>query len=96
MRQVSLRCYKEVDVQLNTNVVVMNSANIHNDGNRKEEQINNAGKQQIDLEGMGMSKVHNLSDVNVIRKDESITGVIHKSEFAKPEETEPLDKAGWR
>ena len=42
-----------------------------------------------------MSKVHNLSDVNVIRKDESITGVIHKSEFVKPEETEPLDKAGW-
>ena len=50
MRQVSLRCYKEADVQLNTNVVAMNSANIHNDGNRKEEQINNAVKQHIDLE----------------------------------------------
>lgn len=78
------------------NVVVMNQpANSHNDGNGQEEQINVAGKQQIDLEGTEMSKVHNLSDENVTRMDEGITDVTGKSELVEHEEKEPVDKAGW-
>ena len=83
-------------VESERNVVVMNQpANSHNDGNGQEEQINVAGKQQIDLEGTEMSKVHNLSDENVTRMDESITDVTGKSEFVEPEEKEPIDKVGW-
>ncbi len=83
-------------VESERNVVVMNQpANSHNDGNGQEEQINVAGKQQIDLERTEMSKVHNLSDENVTRMDESITDVTGKSEFVEPEEKEPVDKAGW-
>ena len=78
------------------NVVVMNQpANSHNDGNGQEEQINVAGKQQIDLEGTEMSKVHNLSDENVTRMDKGITDVTGKSELVEHEEKEPVDKAGW-
>ena len=83
-------------VESERDVVVMNQpANSHNDGNGQEEQINVAGKQQIDLEGTEMSKVHNLSDENVTRMDESITDVTGKSEFVEPEEKEPIDKVGW-
>ena len=83
-------------VESERNVVVMNqSANSHNDGNGQEEQINVAGKQQIDLEGTEMSKVHNLSDENVTRMDEGITDVTGKSELVEHEEKEPVDKAGW-
>ena len=83
-------------VESERNVVVMNQpANSHNDGNGQEEQINVAGKQQIDLERTEMSKVHNLSDENVTRMDESITDVTGKSEFVEPEEKEPIDKVGW-
>ena len=83
-------------VESERNVVVMNQpANSHNDGNGQEEQINVAGKQQIDLEGTEMSKVHNLSDENVARMDEGITDVTGKSELVEHEEKEPVDKAGW-
>ena len=83
-------------VESERNVVVMNQpANSHNDGNGQEEQINVAGKQQIDLEGTEMSKVHNLSDENVTRMDEGITDVTGKSELVENEEKEPVDKAGW-
>ncbi len=83
-------------VESERDVVVMNQpANNHNDGNGQKEQINVAGKQQIDLEGTEMSKVHNLSDENVTRMDESITDVTGKSEFVEPEEKEPIDKVGW-
>lgn len=83
-------------VESKRNVVVMNQpANSHNDGNGQEEQINVAGKQQIDLEGTEMSKVHNLSDENVTRMDEGITDVTGKSELVEHEEKEPVDKAGW-
>ena len=83
-------------VESERNVVVMNQpANSHNDGNGQEEQINVAGKQQIDLEGTEMSKVHNLSDENVTRMDEGITNVTGKSELVEHEEKEPVDKAGW-
>ena len=78
-------------VESERNVVVMNQpANSHNDGNGQEEQINVAGKQQIDLEGTEMSKVHNLSDENVTRMDEGITDVTGKSELVEHEE-----KDGW-
>ena len=83
-------------VESERDVVVMNQpANSHNNGNGQEEQINVAGKQQIDLEGTEMSKVHNLSDENVTRMDEGITDVTGKSEFVEPEEKEPIDKVGW-
>ena len=78
------------------NVVVMNQpANNHNDGNGQKEQINVAGKQQIDLEGTEMSKVHNLSDENVTRMDEGITDVTGKSELVEHEEKESVDEVGW-
>ena len=83
-------------VESERDVVVMNQpANSHNNGNGQEEQINVAGKQQIDLERTEMSKVHNLSDENVTRMDESITDVTGKSEFVEPEEKELIDKVGW-
>ena len=83
-------------VESERNVVVMNQpANSHNDGNGQEEQINIAGKQQLDLEGTEMSKIHNLSDENVTRMDEGITDVTGKSELVEHEEKEPVDKAGW-
>ena len=86
----------EAVVESERDVVVMNQpANSHNNGNGQEEQINVAGKQQIDLERTEMSKVHNLSDENVTRMDESITDVTGKSEFVEPEEKEPIDKVGW-
>ena len=70
-------------------------ANSHNDGNGQEEQINVAGKQQIDLEGTEMSKVHNLSDENVTRMDEGITDVTGKSKLVEHEEKESVDEVGW-
>ena len=83
-------------VESEGNVVVMNQpANSHNDGNGQEEQINVAGKQQIDLEGTEMSKVHNLSDENVTRMDEGITDVTGKSELVEHEEKESVDEVGW-
>ena len=83
-------------VESERNVVVMNQpANSHNDGNGQKEQINVAGKQQIDLEGTEMSKVHNLSDENVTRMDEGITDVTGKSELVEHEEKESVDEVGW-
>jgi len=83
-------------VESERNVVVMNqSANSHNDGNGQEEQINVAGKQQLDLEGTEMSKIHNLSDENVTRIDEGITDVTGKSELVEHEEKESVDEVGW-
>ena len=83
-------------VESERNVVVMNQpTNSYNDGNGQEEQINVAGKQQIDLEGTEMSKVHNLSDENVTRMDEGITDVTGKSELVEHEEKESVDEVGW-
>ena len=83
-------------VESERDVVVMNQpANSHNDGNGQEEQINVAGKQQIDLEGTEMSKVHNLSDENVTRMDEGITDVTGKSKLVEHEEKESVDEVGW-
>ena len=83
-------------VESERDVVVMNQpANSHNNGNGQEEQINVAGKQQIDLERTEMSKVHNLSDENVTRMDEGITDVTGKSELVEHEEKESVDEVGW-
>ena len=83
-------------VESERDVVVMNQpANSHNDGNGQEEQINVAGKQQLDLEGTETSKIHNLSDENVTRIDEGITDVTGKSELVEHEEKESVDEVGW-
>lgn len=83
-------------VESERDVVVMNQpTNSQNDGNGQEEQINVAGKQQIDLEGTEMSKVYNLSDENVTRMDEGITDVTGKSELVEHEEKESVDEVGW-
>jgi len=57
--------------------------------------MDSARKQQIDLDVIGIPEIHNSSDVNVARVDESITDVTDKSEFVETKETEPVDKAGW-
>ena len=50
-------------------------------------------KQQTDLDGIGISEIHNSYGVNVARMDESITDVTDKTEFVEIKETEPVDKA---
>ena len=85
---------KDVAVKPRTNVDVMNPDNNQNEIGRQKEQADSARKQQTDLEGIGIPEIHNLSDVNVTRIDESITDVTGKSEFVEIRETEPVDKAG--
>ena len=77
------------------NVEVMNPNNIQNEIGRQKEQTDSARKQQTGLEGIGIPEVHNSSDVNVARMDESTTDVTGKSEFVETKETEPVDKVGW-
>ncbi len=60
-----------------------------------KEQTDSDEKQQIDLDGIGISEIHNLSDVNVARVGESMTDVTGKSEFVETREIEPVDKADW-
>ena len=77
------------------NVEVMNPDNIQNEIGIQKEQTDGVKKQQIDLEGIGISKIHNLSDTNVARVGESIADVTGKSKFVETRETESVDKAGW-
>ena len=86
---------KDVAVEPGTNVVVMNPDNSQNEIGRQKEQTDSARKQQTDLDSIGIPEVHNSSDVNVARMDESTTDVTGKSEFVETRETEPVDKAGW-
>ena len=86
---------KDVAVEPRTNVDVMNSDNNQNEIGRQKEQADSARKQQTDLEGIGISEIHNLSDTNVARVGESIADVTGKSEFVETRETESVDKAGW-
>lgn len=51
--------------------------------------------QTEETEPIGIPEVHNSSDVNVARMDESTTDVTGKSEFVETKETEPVDKVGW-
>ena len=85
----------EMVVEPDANVEVMNPYNIQNEIGRQKEQADSARKQQTGLEGIGIPEVHNSSDVNVARMDESTTDVTGKSEFVETKETEPVDKVGW-
>ena len=82
-------------VKPDANVEVMNPNNNQNEIGRQKEQTDSARKQQTGLEEIGIPEVHNSSDVNVARMDESTTDVTGKSEFVETKETEPVDKAGW-
>lgn len=74
---------KDVAVEPETNVEVVNPDNNQNEIGRQKEQADSARKQQIDLDGKEISEIHNSSDVNVTRIDESITDVTGKSEFVE-------------
>ena len=78
-----------------TNVEVMNPNNIQNEIGKQKEQTDSARKQQTDLDGIGIPEIHNSSDANVTRMDESITDVTDKSEFVGTRETESVDKTDW-
>lgn len=82
-------------VEPDRNVEVMNPNNIQNEIGRQKKPIDGVRKQQLDLEGIGISEIHNLSDTNVARVGESIADVTDKSEFVETIETEPVDRAGW-
>ena len=83
-------------VEPKPDVTEMNQpANSYNEEFGQNEQTDSDRKQQIDLEGIGISEIHNLSDTNVARVGESITDVTDKSEFVETRENEPVDKAGW-
>ena len=85
---------KDVAVEPETNVEVVNPDNNQNEIGRQKEQADSARKQQTDLDGIGIPEPHNSLDVNVVRVGESMTDVTDKSEFVETRETEPVDKAG--
>ena len=84
-----------VVVESDANVEVMNSNNIQNEIGIQKEQADSARKQQTDLDSIGIPEVHNSSDVNVARMDESITDVTDKGEYVETKENEPVDKVDW-
>ena len=53
------------------------------------------GKQQTDLDGIGIPEPHNSPDVNVVRVGESMTDVTDKGEYVETKENEPVDKVSW-
>ena len=83
----------EAVVESDANIEVMNPNNNQNEIFRQKEQTDSARKQQTDLDGIGISEIHNSYGVNVARMDESITDVTDKTEFVEIKETEPVDKA---
>ena len=82
-------------VETDANVEVMNTDNNQNEISRQKEQADSARKQQTDLDGIGISEIHNLSDTNVARVGESIADVTDKGEYVETKENEPVDKVGW-
>ena len=84
---------KDEAVEQGMNVEVMNPDNNQNEIGRQKEQADSVRKQRTDLDGIGKQEIHNSSDVNVTRMDESITDVTGKNEFVEPKEKEPVDKA---
>ena len=86
---------KDVAVEPETNVEVVNPDNNQNEIGRQKEQADSARKQQTDLDGIGIPEPHNSPDVNVVRVGESMTDVTDKSEFVETKETEPVDRADW-
>ena len=83
---------KDVAVESETNVEVVNPDNNQNEIGRQKEQADSARKQQTDLDGIGIPEPHNSPDVNVVRVGESMTDVADKSEFVETRETEPVTK----
>ncbi|MCI6042362.1 relaxase/mobilization nuclease domain-containing protein [bacterium] len=86
---------KDVAIEPETNVVVVNPDNNQNEIGRQKEQADSARKQQTDLDGIGTPEILDLADVNLARVGESMTDVTDKSEYVETRETEPVDKAGW-
>lgn len=86
----------EAVVEPDTDAAITNQpADSQNEIGRQKEQTDSARGQQIDLDAIGISGIHNLSDTNVARVDESMTEVTDKNEFAETKENEPVDKVGW-
>ena len=79
---------KDVAVEPETNVEVVNHNNNQNKIGVQKEQTDSTIKQQIDLDGVGMLETYNWNDVNVARVDESMIDVTDKSEFVETKETE--------
>lgn len=77
------------------NVKGMKSDNNQNEISRQKEPIDGVRKQQLDLEGIGISEIHNVSDMNVASVGENIADVTDKSEFVETRETEPVDRDDW-
>lgn len=86
---------KDVAVEPETNVVVINPDNNQNEIGRQKEPTDGFRKQQNDLDGIEIPEILNLSDVSVARVGESMTDVTDKNEFVEIRETEPVDKADW-
>ena len=84
-----------VVVEHDANVAVRNPDNNQNEIGRQKELTDGVRKQQTDLDGIGKQEIHNSSDVNAARVDESMTDVTDKSEIVELKEKEPVDKAGW-
>ena len=85
---------KDVAIEPETNVEVVNPDNNQNEIGRQKEPTG-VRKQQTDLDGIGTPEILDLADVNLARMDESITDVTDKSEYVETRETESVDKAGW-
>lgn len=86
---------KDVAVESETNVVVINPDNNQNEIGRQKEQADSAIKQQTDLDSIAIPEILNSSDVNVARVGESMIDVTDKNEFVETRETEPVDEVGW-
>ena len=86
---------KDVAIEPETNVEVVNPDNNQNEIGRQKEQADSARKQQTDLDGIGTPEILDWADVNLARVGESMTDVTDKSEYVETRETEPVDKAGW-
>ena len=83
-------------VEPDTDAAITNQpADSQNEIGRQKEQTDSARGQQIDLDAIGISGIHNLSDTNVAKVGESMTDVKDKNEFVETRETESVDKAGW-
>ena len=76
---------EDTEVELDRNVEVMNPDNNQNEISRQKEQADSARKQQTDLDGIGISEILNLSDVNMARVGESMIDVTIKMNLWKLE-----------
>ena len=74
-----------VVVESDANIEVMNPNNNQNEISRQKEQADSARKQQTDLDGIGISEILNLSDVNMARVGESMIDVTIKMNLWKLE-----------